>query len=92
MQKEARDASTRIQGLNKNNNGANKNKGETSAEEDKKSDQFELYTRMIEKFAFAVFFLLFVIYNILYWSWLFTSSDYYDWGEINTTLNVRDDI
>jgi hypothetical protein len=51
-----------------------------------------MYANFIEKSAFAVFFLLFVIYNVIYWTWLFTSSGYNDWAEVNTTLNVGDDV
>lgn len=57
---------------------------------EEEADQFDLYVGFIEKSAFAVFFLLFVIYNVIYWTWLFNSSAYYDLAKVNTTLNVAD--
>lgn len=64
-------------------------------DEDEMDDEvakFDFYARIVEKFAFAVFFLLFIVYNVIYWVWLFRSSQYWEWAEINETLNVGGNI
>jgi len=33
----------------------------------------------IERYGLAVFSLLFVVYNIVYWTWLLVSSGYFSW-------------
>ncbi len=59
-------------------------------DDDDNNESHPDYTVIIESFGSAVFFLLFFIYNILYWSWLlFYNSDYIHWNTVNTTLNVE---
>ena len=55
--------------------------------EQEDEDKFGMISNIVEKYAFIVFFILFVIYNMFYWSWLYNSSGYLDWPEINPLLN-----
>lgn len=57
----------------------------------KEADKFEMYVNVIEKYAFFVFLVLFVIFNVIYWTWLFESSGFYKWPEVNPDFNAEED-
>jgi hypothetical protein len=45
----------------------------------KRMERMRATFNFMEDYSFFVFALLFVIFNIVYWSWLFTASEYLDW-------------
>lgn len=59
-------------------------------DDEEEKDKFKTYSEIIEKYAFFTFLCLFIFYNAGYWTWLFKSSGFYDWGAVDTTLNVGD--
>jgi len=46
--------------------------------------------RKIETFAVPIYFLLFVLFNIVYWPWIMGSSNFFKWS-LDTTHNVAED-
>lgn len=49
--------------------------------------KYERFAEFIEKYAVVIFSVVFIIFNVIYWSWLLTVSDYYNWS-VNETLNA----
>lgn len=44
----------------------------------------------LEKYGFYAFFILFVLFNFIYWPWLLISADYFNW-HIDYTYNVKEE-
>ncbi|XP_021951306.1 glycine receptor subunit alphaZ1 [Folsomia candida] len=47
---------------------------------------YESFAEFTEKWAFLIFSVVFILFNIWYWSWLLTASDYFNWN-VNATHN-----
>ena len=51
----------------------------------------DIFSELVERYAFVIFSVIFIVFNVVYWTWLLQAAKYFDWSVNATHTAIEDD-